>query len=283
MAHHITESGFLDQTSGIRYFMKSDYEKSGYPQQLDFYEIILVTSGTFSLNLCGKDLSLPMASMLVIRPGDIYLRAEDESTYIALAFSRNYVDDLIRYMEYDDSLEKNLKQRFLEPLSLKHEEFLNVKGYMEAIGGTMVTRARDARTLMKMFLFEIFIKYYRPDSYIEVQNYEQIPKWLSRALSDWQTPENRQKGLEFFCQYTNFSREHICRTFKKCLNMSPTAYLNSQRLNYAVSLMKNTNASIIDIAYEAGFKSSSRFYQIFKQVYGMSPRDYCSLKNMKKM
>lgn len=283
MAHHITESVFLDPISGIRYLVKSDYEKSGYPQQLDFYEIILVTSGTFSLNLCGKDLALPMASMLVIRPGDIYLKTEDESTYITLAFSRTYVDDLTRYMEYDDSLEKNLKQRFLEPISLKHEEFLNIKERMETIGGSMVARTRDARILMKTFLFEIFIKYYRSDSYIEVQNYEQIPKWLSRALSDWQTPENRQKGLEFFCEYTNFSREHICRTFKKCLNMSPTAYLNSQRLNYAVSLMKNTNASIIDIAYEAGFKSSSRFYQIFKQVYGMSPRDYCSLKNMKKL
>lgn len=281
MTHRITEDTFLDSVSGIRYLVRSDYGKIEYPQQLDFYEIILVTSGVLSLNLGGQELTLPMATMLLIRPGDTYARAENESSYVALAFSKRYVEDLVCYMEYDGLQEKEFIRRMRDPIALQHEEFLSVKGYIETIGGMTTADAKNARVLMKTFLFEIFLKYYKPDYGISVPSYEQIPKWLSCALSDWQMPENRQKGLEFFCQYTNFSREHICRTFKKCLKMSPTSYLNRQRLNYAVGLMKNTDTSIIDIAYEAGFKSASRFYQIFKQVYGMSPREYCSLKNVK--
>lgn len=272
-----TENNVLDKTTSIAYSVKTSYGKNGPLEKTDFFELILVISGDLSLSLSGKEWRLSVGNMILIRPGDVHLETGEGSTYVTLAFSKKIFESLISYLEWEEEFEQFLNLPYIEPVLLKHQELLYVRERMETIGSMTSQEGKKVRTSFKVFLHEIFSKYYMKDISAEMGNYERIPKWLVQALGAWQLPENRQKGLEFFCQYTGFSKEHICRSFKTHLKMSPTAYLNKQRLKHAVALMKETNESVLDIAFEAGFKSTSRFYQVFKEVYGMSPRDFCSL------
>ena len=73
---------------------------------------------------------------------------------------------------------------------------------------------------------------------------------------------------------TNRTPEHICRAFRKYLNMTPMTYINAKRLNYAANLLRHSDKEIIDIAYESGFQSVSHFYQLFKKEYQISPLMY---------
>ena len=70
------------------------------------------------------------------------------------------------------------------------------------------------------------------------------------------------------------SREHLCRSFKKYLGVSPSAYLNAKRLNYAANLLLHSDQKVIDVAYASGFQSLSRFYHAFKKEFGVSPLQY---------
>jgi AraC-like DNA-binding protein len=42
----------------------------------------------------------------------------------------------------------------------------------------------------------------------------------------------------------------------------------------AARLLRETNDTIEDIMLQAGFHSDSHFYNAFRRLFGMSPRDY---------
>ena len=50
--------------------------------------------------------------------------------------------------------------------------------------------------------------------------------------------------------------------------------MNGVRLNYAASILENTNESITTLSLEAGFESQRTFNRVFKERYKMTPREY---------
>ena len=61
-------------------------------------------------------------------------------------------------------------------------------------------------------------------------------------------------------------RQHTGRTI--------VTYLNQYRIVYAQQALLTTEKSVLEIALEAGFGSVSRFYQVFKESCGLSPKRY---------
>jgi transcriptional regulator GlxA family with amidase domain len=51
-------------------------------------------------------------------------------------------------------------------------------------------------------------------------------------------------------------------------------YVTFTRLTVAENLLKTTDLSIADIAYETGFNDSNYFSLVFRQHYGTPPTDY---------
>jgi AraC-like DNA-binding protein len=58
--------------------------------------------------------------------------------------------------------------------------------------------------------------------------------------------------------------------------ISPSSYIWSTRLEAAAKLLRSEGAdmSITEIAFRSGFTSSSHFSTLFKDAYGMTPREY---------
>jgi AraC family cel operon transcriptional repressor len=70
------------------------------------------------------------------------------------------------------------------------------------------------------------------------------------------------------------TQEHVTRSFKKHLNMTPTVFINNLRLNKAAFLLTSTDKSIFDISFVCGFESISYFNRLFKEKYYFSPNKY---------
>lgn len=64
------------------------------------------------------------------------------------------------------------------------------------------------------------------------------------------------------------------RIFKELLGKSPFEYLIQTRIHHAAELLKNTDKSVSDIAYECGFHDSNYFSLQFKKATGLPPRDF---------
>ncbi len=64
------------------------------------------------------------------------------------------------------------------------------------------------------------------------------------------------------------------RCFKQFTGQTPVDYIQNYRLKQAEKLLINNKYSITEIGYQCGFYSSSYFSKLFKERFGMTPREY---------
>ncbi len=77
--------------------------------------------------------------------------------------------------------------------------------------------------------------------------------------------------------------QHLCRIFKKTMNMRPSEYLARRRLQTAKELLRDTEEAIADIARRSGYSDAGYFSTVFKKYEGMTPADYRKCKGENKL
>ncbi|MCE2438449.1 MAG: response regulator transcription factor [Candidatus Latescibacteria bacterium] len=95
---------------------------------------------------------------------------------------------------------------------------------------------------------------------------------LESFLEDnYKNPELRFEDVE---RHFRFSRTYGYRMFKQHLGESFSVRLRKIRLAKAEEALKNTTASVSEIAYQCGFASLSTFSKVFKAKFGRNPTTY---------
>jgi AraC-like DNA-binding protein len=69
----------------------------------------------------------------------------------------------------------------------------------------------------------------------------------------------------------NTSEDYLTRIFHREMGLALWDYLNRYRIFLAAELLRLTDKTIQDIAYETGFQEQSYFCRVFKKIYGVSP------------
>jgi DNA-binding LacI/PurR family transcriptional regulator/AraC-like DNA-binding protein len=69
----------------------------------------------------------------------------------------------------------------------------------------------------------------------------------------------------------NISEDYLTRIFHREMGLALWDYLNRYRIFLAAELLRRTDRTIQDIAYETGFQEQSYFCRVFKKIYGVSP------------
>ena len=80
--------------------------------------------------------------------------------------------------------------------------------------------------------------------------------------------------IEMIAKKVYLSPNYIRRIFKSETGQTILQYMTRVRLEKAVELMKDPSLKISDISQKVGYGSVSYFGQIFKQYYGVSPKEY---------
>jgi transcriptional regulator GlxA family with amidase domain len=69
------------------------------------------------------------------------------------------------------------------------------------------------------------------------------------------------------------SEAHFARSFRDAFGVPPHRYLLTRRLERAAALLRDTDLSITEIAFETGWKSLGTFGRTFRDVTGESPSE----------
>ncbi len=69
-----------------------------------------------------------------------------------------------------------------------------------------------------------------------------------------------------------YNRYYIMKLFKKEMNITLINYINSIRIYSSIALIKETNNSLLNIAFKCGFYSIEYFSEIFKKIIGINPQ-----------
>ena len=81
-------------------------------------------------------------------------------------------------------------------------------------------------------------------------------------------------NLSDIANLMNVSENYMGVYFKKHTGMNFTNYLNRKRIFYSVSLLKETDMSIKEIAFSSGFNSPEYFTRVFTSAFSKTPKEY---------
>lgn len=80
--------------------------------------------------------------------------------------------------------------------------------------------------------------------------------------------------VEDIAQAGGICKGYAMGLFNVYLDTTITNYLAQLRIHHAKTALTETSNKVLNIAFDAGFSSLSRFYEVFGQHTGMSPRQY---------
>jgi LacI family transcriptional regulator len=70
------------------------------------------------------------------------------------------------------------------------------------------------------------------------------------------------------------SRRTLDRSFRRELDRSVSEELLRKRLDELAMLLGSTDDKVVDLAPQVGFSNPEHLYRVFRQTYGMTPRQY---------
>lgn len=97
---------------------------------------------------------------------------------------------------------------------------------------------------------------------------------IAKAKSIFDVIYNKQVDLTNISRQLGVSKNHLNRVFKLHNGLTPMQYITKLKIDKAAELLTQTDISILEIAYMAGFKSISCFYKCFKDQTGHSPNKH---------
>lgn len=108
-----------------------------------------------------------------------------------------------------------------------------------------------------------------PESYTTSLNQSSL-----REIIRW-TEENFSKPIQLsmVANKLGYSKYYFCSRFKALTGTTYIRYLNTVRISHAYKLL-NAGASVTEAGIACGFSDIGYFIQMFKKVYGVTPKKY---------
>lgn len=101
---------------------------------------------------------------------------------------------------------------------------------------------------------------------------------IKDILSYIQEHYSEKTAVSDIASTIHISERECYRLFRNSLGMTPVEFIVSLRLQKAQELLVYTDKSVLEVAVETGFGTSSYFGKIFKQYHHITPREYRKIK-----
>ena len=102
-------------------------------------------------------------------------------------------------------------------------------------------------------------------------NYSEILESVKEYI---ETDYREELSLDQIADKFSLSKYHFHKLFKSYFGVTPKTLIERLKLERAAHLLKYTDASIIDIAFEFGYQNHETFTRAFKRIFGTNPLQY---------
>lgn len=97
---------------------------------------------------------------------------------------------------------------------------------------------------------------------------------IGDAIAHIETHYTEKITLDELAKKSHLSKRHFTRIFQDCIGRSPIDQLMYVRCQKAAELLKGTERTITDIAFDCGFSDSNYFTRCFRKTMNQTPKQY---------
>ncbi len=245
-------------------------------------ELSLILSGRGIYKINDKQYSIQAGDVFLFRPNEAHCITDIENegmqilnihiapAYLYTNFPNALSSEYIKVLSLNFSMESN-----------KLNELFSARE-MEQIQNTILQTKKefekkhsDYMSLAINYISTIFIKLGRTAPLLqqkksELQNYQRMLEAITYIDANFTEPLT----LEEIASKIGYNRCYFSHLFSKCMGMSVWDYICIKRIEEALSLIRSTDRTILQIATECGFNNTINFNKIFKKYTNLSPRSF---------
>ncbi len=155
-------------------------------------------------------------------------------------------------------------------------DVLPVQNLVENMVWTLLSDQPNKRSINQVTMGLLFLQlmHYTDKISHTLESFEQ--KLIFQVLT--YIDENYKDGeLTELSALLNYNIYWLSRAIKRLTGRTYKELLQVKRLNQASVLLLNTRLSVTDISIAVGYDNTSYFHRIFRNYYGMSPKEYRAL------
>ncbi|WP_159800291.1 methylated-DNA--[protein]-cysteine S-methyltransferase [Flavobacterium sp. MK4S-17] len=104
----------------------------------------------------------------------------------------------------------------------------------------------------------------------DIINYDRIAKAITYIRNNFKY----QPKVKDIANEVNLSAYHFQRIFTDWAGVSPKSFLQYTSIEYAKQILKNSEATLFDAAFETGLSGTGRLHDLFIKIEGMTPAEY---------
>lgn len=201
--------------------------------------------------------------------GNPQIRAKRIVVHFPNDFLRPQIDTYPEFHTIKNLLARSEKGiRFFQPesdeIGKKLLKLLHLKGFKQLMRFIEILYEMSLNTNYKLLASEA----YKPGNHVISDNrLEKITRFLTYNYQNEIT-------LQEVADIAGMHPTAFCRYFKEKIGKSLSVYLNELRIGFACKLLMKGNMQVSQVCYETGFNNLSNFNRTFKQITGLTPREY---------
>lgn len=172
----------------------------------------------------------------------------------------------------------NGKLFFPEIIAGNEEAFGEVKSIYQKIIKAYGKDDASSKLKVKLYLTEL-LTYMYENNFLE-RDVEEATKdngqveTMQRAINYIREHMDKRLTVGDIAAVVGMSEQYFCRYFKRFMGKTITEYINEIRVDRAAELLNTTDEKIIEIGLECGYDNISYFIKRFKNVKGVTPKEY---------
>jgi len=218
------------------------------------FEIIIILSGQMKVSVDGKSFFLEKNEALLIFPNQLHELESTKSEHFLCIFSPKLVP------AYATNITNKIP---------RNNKFCPDSYLISALENLNIFSSSAEK---KGILYSLCGQFDKSAKYVEKNT--DVEKLLHKIFSFVEDNFNGNCSLSKLSDITGYNYSYLSRHFKKSTGISFTTYVNRYRLDHACHLMKSTEQSILQCAYDSGFDSLRNFNRSFKENFKTTPTQY---------
>lgn len=240
----------------------------------DFAELCLILFGETGYRVNGREGELAPGFLQFIRPSDrhLYSPPEEGVELLNIAFPFPLCLQLLELILPGGRGQRLLEAPVPPTAVLSSAETHKIRERAVKIGERMVVAPLECDSLLLFLAMEIILQVLPGDA--GEREKKPAPEWLTRVVERMQGRAECAEGLPRMVELACCSQEHLTREFRRYFGVTPTQFINRQRLNHAAHDLRKNRSDIQQIALTCGFDNLSHFYHRFREQFGQPPARY---------
>lgn len=244
---------------------------SGVYKSYEYNRLCTIIEGEKHVSINKENASFMYDNkQFVLLPPDSDVHMDIDIPTKALVFELNSY--LIKNVSEKISMNYEINYDFLiEDRLFLGEESLEIKDNLNKMINVMAKSDKNREFLLDLYAQELVFHLIQVKGAHQVLNLE-YDNPIHKAVKYMKDHYMLPISIKEIASDLKMSEANFCQYFKKITGMTPKEYLTNLKLSKAIDMLKHTN--VTEAALDLGYENISHFIALFKNKYGITPKQY---------